>query len=97
MLSPRKIPRPVYEPALGFLSNRFKSLVIYFVYLTNHLTNIHIRYTLSPFRLWKVSTTTLIQLSTKRCSKVIVLLYAAETERVQSLMRTLARTNFKSI
>ena len=34
---------------------------------------------------------------TKRCSNAIVLFFTVETERVQSLMRTLAQTNFKSI
>ena len=57
----------------------FKSLVS----LTNHLTNIiALSYTLSVFRI-----------STVRYSNVIVLLCKAETERVQSLMRILARTN----
>ena len=70
----------------------FKSLVISFVYLTNHLTNIRIlSYTLPAFRQCKVSTITSKQLFTKRCSNVIVLLCTAETERVQNLMITLAR------
>ena len=57
----------------------FKSLVN----LTNHLTNIiALSYTLSAFRI-----------SIVRYSNVIVLLCTAETERVQYLMRTLARTN----
>ena len=49
-----------------------------------------LNYTFSIFRLRKVSSTlTSKQLSGKCCSNVIVLLYMAETERVQSPMRTL--------
>ena len=55
-------------------------------------------YTPPGFRLCKQSSIiTLKQLSIKRCSNVIVGLCTAETERLQNLMRTLARTNFKSI
>ena len=53
-------------------------------------------YTFSALRLWKFSTITSKQLFTKRCSNVIVL-STTETDRVQSLMRTLAGANFKSI
>ena len=49
-------------------------------------------YTLSAFRLRKFSTTTSKQLSTKRCSNVIVLCYFVQLkQRAQSLMRALAR------
>ena len=44
----------------------------------------------------KFNTITLRQLSAKPCCNVIVLLCRAETQKVQSLMGTLARTNFKS-
>ena len=53
-------------------------------------------YALSGFHLCKVSTITSKQLSAKRCSNIIVLLCTDESEKVESLMRTLARTNFKS-
>ena len=50
MFSPRKSPAPKYfwlRACSWFLSNMFKPLVIYFVYLPNHLTNIHTKlYTL---------------------------------------------------
>ena len=45
----------------------------------------------------KVSTLTPKQLSAKRCSYVIVMLCTAETERVQSLRRALAWTDFRSV
>ena len=94
ILSPKKIPCPPKNPWLRacswFLSNMF-------CLLNNHLTNIALSFTLSVFCLCKDSTITSKQLSAKRCSNVIVLLCTAETERAQSLMRTLARTNFKSI
>ena len=80
-----------------FLSNKFKFVVISFYYLTNHLTNIRTKLYTFCISLWKVSTITLKQLSTKRCSNIIVLLCTVEIERVQSLMRALARTNFKSV
>ena len=54
-------------------------------------------YTLSAFRLQKVITIASKQLLTEHCSNVIVLLCTAGTERVLKMMRTLARTNFKSI
>ena len=54
-------------------------------------------YTFSAFRLRKMSTLTSKQLSAKRCSNVIALLCTAETERIQSLMKKMARTDFKSI
>ena len=60
-------------------------LVILFVYLMFALS-----YTLTAFRLRKVSTLTSKQLSA-------MLLCTAETERVQVLMRTLAWTDFKTI
>ena len=100
MLSPRKIPSPKkfqLHVCSWFLSNMFKSLVISFVYLTNHLTNIYNKlytFCISPVQ---SDTITSKQLSATRCSNVIVLLCIAETERVQNLMKTLARTNFKSI
>ena len=53
--------------------------------------------TLSAFRLRKVSKATSKQHSTRRCSNIIVLLCTVETGRVQSLTRTIAWTNFKSI
>ena len=56
-----------------------------------------VSYTLAAFWLPKVSTITSKQLSTKRCSNVFVLLCSTKTERVQSLMKKLARTIFKSI
>ena len=65
-----------------------RSLEICFVVLS---------YTLSAFRMRKVRTITSKQLSVKHCSNGIVPLCTAETERVESLMRTLARTNFKSV
>ena len=37
------------------------------------------------------------KLSKKRYSNVIVLIFTAETERIQSLIRRLAQTDFKSI
>ena len=53
-------------------------------------------YALSGFHLRKVSTITSKQLSAKRCSNIIVLLCTDESEKIESLMRTLARTNSKS-
>ena len=91
MSSPRKIPYPKKVLATR-LPNMFQSLVIFL------FTELIIRpifplsYTLSVFRLSKVSTIT-----PKRCFNVIVLLCTAETVRLQGLMRTLAWTNFKSI
>ena len=100
-VKPKKNPLPQRNSWLSvcswFLSIMFKSLVISFIYLTNHLTNIFTKlytFCISPVQ---SSTITSKQLSTKRCSNVIVLLCTVETERVQSLMRALARTNFKSI
>ena len=54
-------------------------------------------YTFLAFCLCKVSMQTSKQLFLHCCSNVIMLLYIAEIERVQSLMRTLAKTDFKSI
>ena len=48
-------------------------------------------YTISAFRLRKIEHTNIKTTLAKRCSNVIVLLCIAETERIQSLMRTLAR------
>ena len=65
-------------PVLGYFL--VKSLVISFVYLTNHLTNIRTKlYTfgISPVE----SQHNNIKITTKRCSNVIVLLYTAETEK----------------
>ena len=96
MSNPRKIPYPKKVLATR-LPNMFQSLVIFL------FTELIIRpifplsYTLSVFRLSKVSTITPKQLSIKRCFNVIVLLCTAETVRLQGLMRTLAWTNFKSI
>ena len=63
------------------LPNMFKSLVISFV--------LFVFYSLSAFCLRKVSTIKSKQLSTKRCSK-FVLLCTAETDRVRKQMRKLA-------
>ena len=52
--------------------------------------------TLSAFCLRNVSTLIPKQLSAKRCSNFVVLFCTAEIERVQILMRTLGRTDFKS-
>ena len=54
-------------------------------------------YTFSAFRQRKMSTVISKQLSTKRCSNIIALLCTVETERIQGLMKKLARTDFKSI
>ena len=54
-------------------------------------------YTFLAFCLCKFSMQTSKQLFPHCCSNVIMLLYIAEIERVQSLMRTLAKTDFKSI
>ena len=56
-----------------------------------------VKCTFCAFRLRKVSSLTSKQLSAKHCSNVIMLRCAAETERVQVLMRTLDWTDFKSI
>ena len=98
-LSPRKVSYPKnswLRPCSWFLSNMFKSLVICFVYLTNHLTNIRTNlhaFCISPVQSQRKN----IKTTLHNCSSVTVLFCIAETERVQSLMKTLARTNFKSI
>ena len=101
MLSPRKTPcsKKSWLCACSWiLSSMFKSLVISLVYLTNQLKPIFtLKYTHSAFCLWKVSTVTSKQLSTRQCSNAIVLLCTTATKRVQSLIRRLALTNFKSI
>ena len=89
----------------SFLSNMFTSLVYSFVYLTKHLTNIRTKlytFCILPVQNQNKSqkspqSLVFTKVSTKPCSNVIVLLCTAETERVQSLIRALARTNFKSI
>ena len=75
----------------------FKYLVIAFVYLTNYLTNVRTKlytFCISAVQRWYNNIKTILH---KLCSNFSVLFCPAETERVQSLMRALARTNFKSI
>ena len=75
----------------------FKYLVIAFVYLTNYLTNVRTKlytFCISAVQRWYSNIKTILH---KLYSNFSVLFCTAETERVQSLPRTLARTNFKSI
>ena len=74
-----------------FLSNML-SLVISFVYFANIALKLY-TFCISPAQHNNISK----QQSTRRCFNIIVLLCTAEIDRVQNLMRTLARTSFKSI
>ena len=90
MLSPRKLPCPkkllvarlflfFFQICLNpWLFLLFTELIILPIFALS--------YTLTAFPLCNVTTITSKQLSTKCCSNVIVLLCAAEKERVQSLM-----------
>ena len=87
----------LYPTCSWFSLNMFKSMVVSFVDLTNHLTKIRIK--LYTFCISSVQSqpATSKQLSTNRCPSVIVLLCTDETERVQNLLRTPAVANFKSM
>ena len=70
--------------------------IILFVYSTYHFTNFGLSYTFFAFRLRKVSTLTSKQVTAKSCSSVLDFSEQLK-QRVQRLLRPLARTDFKSI